>query len=340
MPAPTAAEEEIMMDEIRLGTIGSGVIVHSILDGLQRTEGIRLTAVYSRKEETGRALAQDYGAERVYTDLNEFLTSDAINTVYIATPNLLHYEQAKKALLAGKHVICEKPFCTQLAQAQELAALAKERHLLLVEAVPTAYLPNFTILKRELPKIGKIKLVMSNYSQYSSRYDKLLAGELPNIFNPACGGGCLMDINFYNAYLNTALFGSPSEAVYYPNLYKNQIDTSGLLVLRYDGFISQSTGAKDTWGVNYFQIEGEQGYIYVAGGSNGLAQIEVVTKTSSEQFNEQPDPDRWYYEIRTLTKLFLLKDYQTIEKNMAVTLKNIALLETVRKAAGIYFPGE
>lgn len=329
-----------MMDEIRLGTIGSGVIVHSILDGVKRTEGIRLAAVYSRKEETGRALAQAYGAERVHTDLDEFLASGAINTVYIATPNLLHYEQAKKALLAGKHVICEKPFCTQSAQAQELAALAEERRLLLVEAVPTAYLPNFAVLKRELPKIGRIKLVMSNYSQYSSRYDKLLAGELPNIFNPAYGGGCLMDINFYNAYLNTALFGSPAEAVYYPNLYNGQIDTSGLLMMRYDGFISQSAGAKDTWGVNYFQIEGEQGYIYAAGGSNGLAQIEVVTKTSREQFNEQPDPNRWYYEVQALTNLFLLEDYQTIEANMAVTLENVALLETVRKGAGIYFPGE
>lgn len=328
------------MDEVRLGTIGSGVIVHSILDGVQRTEGIRLTAVYSRKEETGRSLAQDYGAERVYTDLDEFLTSDAINTVYIATPNLLHYTQAKRALLAGKHVICEKPFCTQSVQARELAALAKERHLLLAEAVPTPYLPNFTILKRELPKIGKVRLVMSNYSQYSSRYDKLLAGELPNIFSPACGGGCLMDINFYNAYLNVALFGRPAEAVYYPNLYNGQIDTSGLLVLRYDDFVSQAAGAKDTWGVNYFQIEGEQGYIYVAGGSNGLTQIEVVTKTSREQFNEQPDPDRWYYEIQALTKLFLLEDYQTVERNMAVTLENVALLETVRKTAGILFPGE
>lgn len=328
------------MDEVRLGTIGSGVIVHSILDGVQRTEGIRLTAVYSRKEETGRSLAQDYGAERVYTDLDEFLTSDAINTVYIATPNLLHYAQAKRALLAGKHVICEKPFCTQSVQARELAALAKERHLLLAEAVPTPYLPNFTILKRELPKIGKVRLVMSNYSQYSSRYDKLLAGELPNIFSPACGGGCLMDINFYNAYLNVALFGRPAEAVYYPNLYNGQIDTSGLLVLRYDDFVSQAAGAKDTWGVNYFQIEGEQGYIYVAGGSNGLTQIEVVTKTSREQFNEQPDPDRWYYEIQALTKLFLLEDYQTVERNMAVTLENVALLETVRKTAGILFPGE
>ena len=105
------------MNEVRLGTIGSGVIVRSILDAVKRTDGIRLTAVYSRTEEKGRALAQDYGAEKVYTDMDEFLSSNAINTVYIATPNLLHYEQAKKALLAGKHVICEKPFCTRLDQA-------------------------------------------------------------------------------------------------------------------------------------------------------------------------------------------------------------------------------
>ena len=278
--------------------------------------------------------------EQVYTNLDGFLSSDEINTVYIATPNLLHYEQAKMALLAGKHVICEKPFCTQAAQARELAALAKERHLLLVEAVPTAYLPNFASLKRELPKVGKVKLVMGNYSQYSSRYDKLLAGELPNVFNPACGGGSLMDINFYNAYLNVALFGKPTEAVYYPNLYNASIDTSGLLVMKYDGFISQSVGAKDTWGVNYFQIEGEQGYIYIAGGSNGLAQIEVVTKTSSETFNDQPDPDRWYYEVQSLAKLFLREDYHAAEANMAVTLANVELLESVRKAAGIRFPGE
>lgn len=328
------------MNEVRLGTIGSGVIVRSILDAVKRTDGIRLTAVYSRTEETGRRLAQDYGVNQVYTSLDGFLSSDEINTVYIASPNLFHYEQAKKALQSGKHVICEKPFCTRLNQARELAALAKEKNLLLVEAVPTAYLPNFAILKRELPKIGKIKLVMGNYSQYSSRYDKLLAGELPNIFNPACGGGCLMDINFYNAYLNIALFGRPGEAVYYPNLYNGLIDTSGLLVMRYDGFVSQSAGAKDTWGVNCFQIEGEQGYIYVAGGSNGLAQIEVVTKTSREQFNEQPDPDRWYYEVQSLAKLFLREDYQTAEANMAVTLEVVNLLETVRKEAGILFPGE
>ena len=90
--------------------------------------GIRpsLEAVYSRTEEKGRALAGEYGCSRVYTDMDAFLGTDEINTVYIATPNLLHYEQAKKALLAGKHVILEKPFCTRALQAEELIRLAKE----------------------------------------------------------------------------------------------------------------------------------------------------------------------------------------------------------------------
>ena len=158
------------MDELRLGTIGSGSIVHSILDNVKIVDGIRLEAVYSRSEEKGRALASKYGAEKVYTDMEGFLADEETNVVYIATPNLLHYEQAKAALQAGKNVICEKPFCTKAEHAKELIALAKEKHLFLVEAVTSVFLPNFEALKRELPKIGRIKLVLSNYSQYSGRY--------------------------------------------------------------------------------------------------------------------------------------------------------------------------
>lgn len=328
------------MDEIRLGTVGSGTIVHSILDNVKITEGIRLAAVYSRDEERGKMLAAEYGAEKAYTDMDAFLADSDINFVYIATPNLLHYEQTKKALQAGKNVICEKPFCTRGEQARELAGLAKEKHLFLVDAVPTAFLPNFEILKKELPKVGRVKLVMANYSQYSSRYDSVLKGEVPNVFNPAYGGGCLMDINFYNVYLNVALFGKPEETVYYPNIYGGLADTSGVLVMRYDGFVSQSAGAKDTWGVNYFQIEGEQGYIYVTGGSNGIAEVRVVTKTSEECLNAQDSPDRWFYEVQNLTKLVLAEDYEAVYKGLDVMADVIDTLERARKTAGIIFPGD
>ena len=137
------------MKEIRLGTIGSGVIVHSILDGVRATDGIRLEAVYSRSEERGKALADQYGASKVYTDMEAFLRDPEVNFVYVASPNLLHYEQAKRALLAGKNVICEKPFCTKAEHARELVEIAKEKKLFLVDAVPPSYLPNFEVIKRE-----------------------------------------------------------------------------------------------------------------------------------------------------------------------------------------------
>lgn len=328
------------MKEIRLGTIGSGPIVHSILDNVAVTNGIRLAAVYSRTEEKGRQLAAEYGADKVYTDLDEFLEDEEVNVVYVASPNLLHYEQTKKALLAGKNVVCEKPFCTKAEQARELAALAKEKHLLLVDAVPTAFLPNFEVVKRELPKVGKVKLVLGNFSQYSSRYDQVLEGGKPNVFNPEYGGGCLMDINFYNVYLNIALFGKPQEAIYFPNIYEGLADTSGILIMKYDGFVSESAGAKDTWGVNSFQIEGEKGYIYVKSGSNRMAGVQVVTKDSEENFNEQEKPNPWYYEVEKLTSLLLNEDYETIYQGLDVMVDVMEVLELARKKAGILFPND
>ncbi|HIR27135.1 MAG TPA: Gfo/Idh/MocA family oxidoreductase [Candidatus Choladousia intestinigallinarum] len=328
------------MEEIRLGTIGSGVIVHSILDGVKETEGIRCAAVYSRTWQRGSELAGCYGVEKVYTDMDRFLSDPEVNFVYIATPNLLHYEQAKKALLAGKNVICEKPFCTKWEHAKELVEIAKEKRLFLVDAVPTAFLPNFEILKRKLSEVGKIKLVMSNYSQYSSRYDVLKAGGMPNIFNPQYAGGCLMDINFYNVYLNVALFGKPEEAIYYPNLYAGVADTSGIMVMRYDGFVCEASGAKDTWGQNYVQIEGEEGYIYVEGGSNGLSQIKVVTKNAEEVLNDQDSSNRWLYEVRKVTSLVQADDYETIYEKLDTMLDVMWVLEQSRKAAGLFFPGD
>ena len=331
------------MEEIRLGTIGSGQIVHCILDGVSETQGISLAAVYSRTEQNAKALAEKYGCRATYTDLEAMLADDSINTVYIATPNLLHYGQAKEALLAGKNVICEKPFCTRYDQAGELAGLAKDKKLMIVEAVPTTYLPNFDILRQNLDKIGRIKLVMANYSQYSSRIEKLWAGEIPNIFNPKYAGGALMDINFYNIYLNIALFGTPEDAAYYPNKYNlvrenGFIDTSGTMLMQYDGFVSTSAGAKDTWGVNYFQIEGEKGFIYIKDGSNGIREVRVATKSSDETYNEQGDHTRWYYEIQSLTKLFLSEDYGAVYDRQKITLDTIRVMEEARKAAGIEFP--
>jgi predicted dehydrogenase len=302
--------------------------------------GVTLSAVYSRTQARGQALAQRYGCSRVYTDFAGFLADPRINTVYIATPNTLHYPQAKAALEAGKHVILEKPFCTTYAHALELVELAKSKGLMLVDATPTAYLPNLAVLRQLLPRIGRVRLVMSNYSQYSSRYDQLLAGELPNNFNPQFAGGCLMDINYYNLQLNVTLFGSPKELHYYPNRFVNGIDTSGSLVMVYEDFVSQNAGAKDTWGENFVQIEGEKGYLYISGGSMALTGITLVTREGKEVRNLQDIDDRWYYEAVAVAKLLLEEDRAAVEAQQQVMLATVKALEEARLSAGIRFPGD
>ena len=326
------------MNPITLATIGTGAIVHSILDNVRLTEAIRLTAVYSRSEAAGRALAAEYGAPKVCTDIDALLADEAAGFIYIASPNHLHYEQAKKALLADKNVICEKPLCPKASQARELADLAKARSLYLIDDTPTAFLPNLEILRQQLPKIGRIRLVLAKYSQYSKRYDQLINGGLPNVFNPACAGGCLMDINYYNVYLTAALFGKPLRASYHPNLHSSGIDTSGIVTADYGAFTCSLAAAKDTWGVNSYQIEGEQGYIYIPNGSNGLTQIEVTTKTGTEVFSAQPNPDRWSYEVEALARLLQNEDAAAISQRLEVTLTVIEILETLRRDAGICFP--
>lgn len=328
------------MKEIRLGTIGSGEIVHNILDGVARTEGICLEAVYSRSREKGSALAAEYGASKVYTDMDAMLADEEINFVYIASPNLLHYPNTLRALEAGKNVICEKPFCTKASQARELVALAKEKGLILVEAVPTTYLPNYAPLREALSKIGPVHLVLGNYTQYSSRYDKLMAGELPNVFNPDFAGGALMDINYYNVYLTLALFGKPFNAIYHANLHDNGIDTSGVATLHYPGFTASLAGSKDARGRSFYQIEGEWGYINVTDGSNGLAEIVVSTAAGEEVFNFQPDPSRWYYEIQNLTPLLLAEDHAAIDERMEIMIGVTEVIERLRRWAGIRFPGD
>jgi len=328
------------MKAIRLGTIGSGFIVLAKLSNVQRTDGIRLVAVYSRSQEKGEALASSFGVKRVYTDMDAFLTDEDMNFVYIATPNLLHYEQAKRALLAGKNVILEKPFVTKAEQARELVQIAREKRLFLIDAVSTAFLPNFEILRQQLPRIGRVKLVMSNYSQYSSRYSQVLAGERPNAFNPEYAGGCLMDINFYNVYLNVSLFGKPENAVYYPNRFGDLVDTSGVLVMQYPDFVSQCAGAKDTWGVNSVQIQGEKGYLYVKDGSGAFSEVTVVTKTARETINLQPCENRWRYEVEEMTRRLLSGDRAFFDKNLEIMIQVMEVLEQTRKQAGILFPGD
>ena len=163
---------------MKLGIIGSGKIVHDFLTTAAKIENLELAAISTTKRSRYIAedLAKQYGIKEVFADNNQLCNDDNVDTVYVAVPNFLHYDVVKTALLAGKNVICEKPYVETVAQAQELKKIADDHNVIIVEAITNIHLPNYKEIKRKLTKIAPIHIISLNYTQYSSRYDDFLQG--------------------------------------------------------------------------------------------------------------------------------------------------------------------
>lgn len=321
---------------MRIGTIGTGFIVHYMIKNMQKVEGITCEAVYSRKKETGRALAGEFCIEKVYIDLDEMLQDDRIDFIYIASPNSLHYEQAKMALSYGKNVICEKPFTPTLVEAEELVRIAKEKHLFLFEAITTRYHPNYRWVKEHMADIGELKSMNCTFCQYSSRYDALKRGEVTNIFNPKFAGGALMDINVYNIHFVAGLLGAPDCVQYFAGTHENGVDLHGTLVMQYGDVICQCTGAKDSRCENSAQILGDKGYMHITPCSSICQEVRLVIG-GEEQQRVRLEEHQLYYEMQELERLVREQDYDSCYKYLDETLVVVDILEKARKSAGLKF---
>lgn len=321
---------------MNLCAIGTSFITRNMLQEFARSDVLHCTAIYSRKEETGRAMADEFGIQKVYTSLDEMLADPAIDMVYVASPNSVHYAQAKAALLAGKHVLCEKPFAPTVAEADELIALAKEKGLLLFEAITTAHHPHYAFVKENLPKLGKLKLVSATFCQFSSRYPALLAGNPSPVLNHAFAGGALMDINLYNIHFVVGLFGAPKSVRYFPNCHETGVDTSGLLVLEYEDFVCQCTGAKDSAARNGVQIIGEDGYMEVTPIASNCQNVELHVRGQESVSSHMPE-NPWYYEVQDIGRIVAVGDYELCYRALETTRNVVDVLEKARASAGFDF---
>ena len=245
---------------MKVGIVGNGMIVPIAIEAMQRG-GIAVTALWCRNEAKGKPIVEKYQIQNQYTDYQAFLNDESFDTVYIGLTNTLHYQYAKDAILARKHVIVEKPFTVTLAEAKELQELAIKHECMLFEAILSRYSKNYEHLKDELPKIGNIKLIQANFSKYSSRYDEFRKGIVSPTFDKAHAGGALMDLNVYNIHFVIGLFGMPKNVQYYPNLAENGVDTSGILMMEYPNFQAVCTAAKDSTSDPFVIIQGEEGTI-------------------------------------------------------------------------------
>ncbi len=249
------------MKTIRFAVIGTNFISDRFADAVAHTEGAEISAVISRKRETADAFADKYGIPHRFADLSEALGSDTFDALYIATPNFTHKEIALRALRAGKHVLCEKIVADSLSDFLEMRSCAKERGLVLLEAMRPDFDPAYDVIRNALPRLGTLRRASLEYDQYSSRYDAFRHGEVLPAFDPSIGNNALADIGIYPLHMAVSLFGKPSATVSLGIPLANGFHGAGVILMTDAGkhMTVTVTYSKITDSVNPSVIEGEDG---------------------------------------------------------------------------------
>jgi predicted dehydrogenase len=326
---------------VKIGTVGTNFIVLRFIEAVRQLGKGEILSCYSRRQESADAFAAAQGIPKAFADRDAFLGDGSLDFVYVAAPNSLHFQWTRDALRAGRNVICEKPFTSNEMELRELVNLARERGLFLFEALTVPHLPNYRLIREKLPLLGPVRLAQLNFSQYSSRYGAYLRGEDPNVFSPAFSGGALMDLNYYNLNFITGLFGSPGSIRYFPNRGKNGIDTSGVLVMAYGGFVCTAAACKDSAGPNFLQIQGETGCIHASAASSNLREGFTLRIGEAEEFfNLQEHPNVLYYELLDFEEAFASGDRSRCDPLLEAALQSARLTERARLDAGIRFPSD
>ena len=149
---------------LHFGIIGAGNIAHKFIEAVRMTTEADVTAVASKSMERAKAWAKKESLSLYYDSYEKLLADPDIDVVYIATLSNAHYDNIKACLLAGKHVICEKPMTQTGAQAREIIDLAREKHLFLMEGMWSRFLPKSTRVRQWIRdgRIGELHLMQAN----------------------------------------------------------------------------------------------------------------------------------------------------------------------------------
>ena len=325
---------------MKLGIAGTGLIAREVLP-LLRGWDITPQAVCGteRSRDTVEELCGTYAVPEGYCAYEEMLLRSEADTIYVAVPNFLHHTFVKQALEAGKNVIVEKPMASSAQEAEELARLARERSAYLFEAISTAYLPNYRKLRELLPRIGDVKIVTCNFSQYSRRYDEFRRGNVLPAFDPNKAGGALMDLNLYNLHYLTGLFGVPESVRYAANVQRG-IDTSGVLTLNYGSLQAVSIAAKDCSAPANYVIQGTDGCLLQTTPANICGPITLHLNDGTEETYDEPPASRLEPEFRAFAREIASGDRAACDAMLDRSLAVSRIQTAARLDAGIRFPSD
>ena len=260
---------------IKLATVGTSSITEKFLAACRLTGRYEFHTAFSRSLKNGEDFAKAQGFKHFSDDLRAVAQNTQIDAVYIATPNVFHYEQSRLFLESGKNVICEKPIATDCGKYDELLALANKKGLIYAEAIMSRHTAGREILLDALSQIGRISQARIDYCQLSSRYEKFKSGERVNIFDMSLAAGTLMDLGVYCVYAAVDLLGTPDTVSASAAFADNGADLSGAAVFGYKDFTAVLSYSKIGQSAIGSEIIGDKGVVKI-GSVSQYADISLV----------------------------------------------------------------
>lgn len=248
---------------IRFGIVGTSSISERFAGAVRQVAGAGVSRVSSRDAERARSFADRIGAPEVAVGLDDLLAAPDVDAVYLASPNSAHAAQIASAVDAGIPMLVEKPAVLTAAEWDAAVASARDRGVVLLEAMRTAYDPGLAAVRAALADLGPVRRVSLRYEKRSARYDEVLAGRRTNILDPEMGGGALRDLGVYPLHALVRLFGAP-RAVHGVRVgIASGTDGLGSALATYDGFVADVAWSKITDTSLPSEIQGEEGSLLI-----------------------------------------------------------------------------
>ncbi len=209
-------------------TVGCGVIANELARAME-AQGSRLYSVANRTYDKAVAFAEKYGIEKVYQNIDEVFEDENVDIIYISTPHNTHIQYLRKALAAGKHVLCEKSITLNAEELAEAVQLAEEHHVILAEAMTLYHMPIHKKLKERIESgaFGKLNLLQINFGSYKEYNMK------NRFFNRNLAGGALLDIGVYAlSFARYYMASAPTEVLSQVKYAETGVDEqAGILLM-------------------------------------------------------------------------------------------------------------
>ena len=325
---------------LRIGILGAGRIAVTMAQTIrgmrENDEDVCLYAVAAREEERARTFAREHGAEKAYGSYEAMLSDPAVDLVYVATPHSHHYQHAMLCLSHGKHVLCEKAFTVNAQQAQEVTRYARERGLLITEAIWTRYQPMRQTLADLLASgaIGQPEHLTANLCYAITDKERIVRPEL--------AGGALLDVGVYALNFAEMVFGR-AQGVQAVCVKSDQgVDVSDSITLTWpDGKMAVLTAGTRTISDRFGVIYGTDGFVMVENINNPQA-IRVYDRAYQlvSEVLCPPQITGYEYEVREAAACIREGKTQCPSMPHGETIHMMALMDHIRAQMGLRYPCE